>query len=146
MISQDVREFVNKQKLGFVATISPDNTPSLSPKGSLISWDSENLAFADIRSLGTVNNISTNPNVEINVIDPILRKGYRFSGTASIIKNGKTFDDIIQYYDKNGIKSAIDIIILIKVTKVSEILSPSYDSDISEEEIKSMWKKHYLDS
>ena len=146
MISQDVREFVNKQKLGFIATISPDNTPSLSPKGSLIAWDSENLAFADIRSLGTVNNISTNPNVEINVIDPILRKGYRFSGTASIIKSDKTFDDIIQYYDKNGIKSAIDIIILIKVSKVSEILSPSYDSDISEEEIKSMWKKHYLDS
>ena len=39
--------------------------------------------FADLASPGTIEDLATNPHVEINVVDPILRKGYRFKGTAA---------------------------------------------------------------
>lgn len=143
MISEDIKQFVGKQKLGFVATVSEDNKPSLSPKGSLIVWDSKTLAFADIRSPKTVKNLSSNPNLEVNVVDPLLRKGFRFGGTARIVKDGDTFEKILEHYKKE-IKSDIDTIVLVDVSSVSEIASPLYDLGFSEEEIRSKWKDYLL--
>lgn len=144
MISEDIKQFVGKQKLGFVATVSEDGKPNLSPKGSLMVWDSKTLSFADIRSPKTVKNLSSNPNLEVNVVDPLLRRGFRFGGTARIIKDGETFEEILAHYKKDGIKSDIDTIVLIDVSSVSEIASPLYDLGFSEEEIKSRWKDHLL--
>ena len=50
IIESKIRDFVNFQKLGFVATVNSDNTPNLSPKGTVRIWDDENLVFADINS------------------------------------------------------------------------------------------------
>ncbi len=33
ILTTEIKEFVKKQKLGFVATVCPDGTPNLSPKG-----------------------------------------------------------------------------------------------------------------
>ena len=49
LLTQDIKEFVSKTKLGFIATVCPDGTPNLSPKGTTIVWDEDHLAFADIR-------------------------------------------------------------------------------------------------
>ena len=38
-IPEDVRNFVNFQKLGYVATVSKDGTPNLSPKGTIAAID-----------------------------------------------------------------------------------------------------------
>ena len=48
-ISESVKKFLNAQKLGYVATVSENGTPNLSPKGTIIAWDDNTLAFADIR-------------------------------------------------------------------------------------------------
>lgn len=146
MISEETAKFVNRQKLGFVATISEDGTPSLSPKGSLIALDSKTLAFADIRSPTTVKNLSLNPSTEINVVDPLLRKGYRFAGRARIIRSGDKFDEIHARYKKDGMNSSFDVLVLVDVSDVSEIVSPAYDSGLSESEMKSKWKKHFSDT
>ena len=50
MITQEIRKLLSEQKLGYVATVSLDGTPNLSPKGTIIAWDQNTLAFADIRS------------------------------------------------------------------------------------------------
>ena len=76
-ISDSLKKFLDEQKLGYVATVSPDGTPNLSPKGTIIAWDKTTIAFADIRSPNTMKNLESNPNVEINVVDPLLRKGFR---------------------------------------------------------------------
>ncbi|AFS80491.1 pyridoxamine 5'-phosphate oxidase-like FMN-binding protein [Candidatus Nitrosopumilus koreensis AR1] len=142
-ITEEIKNFLDLQKLGYVATVSSDGTPNLSPKGTIIGWSKHQLAFADIRSPDTVKNLKTNPNVEINVIDPLLRKGFLFKGVAKIIKDVPPYDDILKYYRNNGIKSPIDSIILVDVVNVSEVTSPLYDLGIGEEEIKSKWKKHF---
>jgi len=143
VITPEINDFLNLQKLGYVATVSSDGKPNISPKGTIIRWDSQTLAFADIRSPDTMKNLKDNPNVEINVIDPLLRKGYLFQGTARIIGDGTVYEEILDCYRNNGIKSPINSIVLVEVSNVSDVTSPLYDMGISENEIKSKWQKHF---
>jgi len=143
MITQEIKDFLNLQKLGYVATVTSDGKPNISPKGTIIGWTEEMLAFADIRSPDTMENLKDNPRMEINVIDPLLRKGYLFEGTARIISDGTIYEEILDYYRTHGIKSPINSIVLVDVSNVSKVTSPLYDMGVSEEEIKSKWQKHF---
>ena len=145
MITQKIKDFLDLQKLGYVATVSSDGKPNLSPKGTIVGWTDKTLAFADIRSPDTMNNLQTNPFVEINVIDPLVRKGYLFEGKASIVSDSTLFDELLRHYRSRGIQSPIRSIVLVDVASVSEVTSPLYDMGISEDEIKSRWKKHFAD-
>ena len=142
-ITDEMKNLLSKQKLGFVATVSPDNTPNLSPKGTIIVWNND-LIFADIKSPNTIANLKKNPSIEINVVDPLIRRGYRFKGEGKIISEGDEFQKITAHYKNEGIKSEIKSIVLVKVGTVNEVTSPLYDLGYSEEEIKTKWKKHYL--
>jgi len=103
IITEEIKNFVNFQKLGYVATISTDNTPNLSPKGTIMVFDESYLALADIHSPQTVENLRHNPSTEINVVDPFRRRGYRFKGIAEIISSGDKFNKIISYYKESGV-------------------------------------------
>ncbi|MDA7495241.1 pyridoxamine 5'-phosphate oxidase family protein [Nitrosopumilus sp.] len=143
VITSEIKNFLDVQKLGYVATVSSDGKPNISPKGTIIAWSSTVLAFADIRSPDTMMNLQNNPFVEINVIDPLSRKGYLFSGTAKIIKDTTLYDDIITHYRNNGIQSAINSIVIVDVSSVSIVTSPLYDLGKTEDEIKLKWKKYF---
>ena len=145
VISSEIKSFLNSQKLGYVATVSPDGKPNISPKGTIISWTSDLLAFANIRSPDTMSNLKINSAMEINVIDPLSRKGYLFIGTGKIIKDSPLFDEIVTYYRNSGIQSPIDSVVLVTVSSVSEVTSPLYDLGKSESEIKLRWKKYFND-
>ena len=143
MITREIKDFLNLQKLGYVATVASDGKPNISPKGTIIGWSSETLAFADIRSPDTMKNLIDNPDVEINVIDPLLRKGYLFQGRARILQDGTLYQEILNHYRQNGVKSPINSIVLVDVSCISDVISPLYDLGISEDEIKSKWQKHF---
>ena len=146
MITLEIKNFINSQKLGYVATVTPDGKPNISPKGTIIGWTSHLLAFADIRSPDTMHNLQDNPNVEINVIDPILRKGYLFEGTATILDSATPpYSDILHYYRTHGIKSPIGSIVLVDVLRISPVISPLYDMGVSESEVKLRWRKYFTD-
>ena len=93
----ELKKLVNFQKLGYVATVSSDGTPNLSPKGTIAILDDSRLVFANIRSPKTIENLTNNPSIEINVIDPFSRMGYRFKGLAKILSDGKDFENILDY-------------------------------------------------
>lgn len=145
VISSEIKSFLNSQKLGYVATVSPDGKPNISPKGTIISWTSDLLAFANIRSPDTMSNLKINSAMEINVIDPLSRKGYLFIGTGKVIKDSPLFDEIVTYYRNSGIQSPINSVVLVTVSSVSEVTSPLYDLGKSESEIKLRWKKYFND-
>src|SRR4051795_10399626 len=90
LLTHDMRRLVEAE-LGFVATVCPDGTPNLSPKGTIAVWDDDHVVFADIRSPGTVENLRANPSVEINVVDQLSRTGYRLKGTGEVHVAGDTF-------------------------------------------------------
>ena len=143
LITPEIKNFLTQQKLGYVATVSPNGIPNISPKGTIIGWDSETLAFANIRSPDTIDNLKNNPSIEINVIDPILRKGYLFSGVCTILSSGNLFDEIFSYYRNIGVTSVIHSIVLVKLSQISPVISPLYDTGISEDEMKLKWKTYF---
>jgi len=143
IISEEIKNFVNSQKLGYVATVSKDGTANLSPKGTIIIMNESTLAFADIRSPQTIQNLQDNTSVEINVVDPFQRLGYRFKGDGRIINEGSEFDKILDYYSNIGIKSKINSVVVVDVKSMSEVTSPSYDLGVTKDELVSKWKKYY---
>lgn len=143
-ISDEVAKFVEKQKLGFVATVNPDNSPNLSPKGTFYCWNNH-LVFADIRSPNTVTNLEKNSKIEINVVDPFLRKGIRCKGKARIVKEGSDFEDLVSFYQQKGVRSTINSFVVIEPDEIKEVTSPLYDLGVSESDMLKKWKKYYLD-
>ena len=139
----EIRNFVNFQKLGYVATISFDGSPNLSPKGTITILDDSRLVFANIRSPQTVENLTKNPSIEINVIDPFSRMGYRFKGMANLLSDGDDFKKILDYFEKKGIKSKISDIIIVDVKSFSKVTSPSYDLGLKKDDLVEKWKQYY---
>ncbi|MHB1907650.1 MAG: pyridoxamine 5'-phosphate oxidase family protein [Nitrososphaerales archaeon] len=140
-----MKRVVREQHLGFVATVCPDGTPNLSPKGTTSVWDDGHLMFANIASPNTIRNLKKNPSVEINVVDPMKRKGYRFKGNASIFsKKSSEYGKMISFFaDVKSARSRVKDIVLVKVTEASPIISPAYDAGLSEEDLVSRWVKYY---
>ena len=141
--NDELKKLVNFQKLGYVATVSSDGTPNLSPKGTIAILDDSRLVFANIRSPKTIENLTNNPSIEINVIDPFSRTGYRFKGLANILSDGEDFENILDYFKQKGIKSTISHIVVIDVTSFSEITSPSYDLGLKKDDLIKKWKQYY---
>jgi predicted pyridoxine 5'-phosphate oxidase superfamily flavin-nucleotide-binding protein len=143
ILTQEIKEFVRQEKLGFVATVCPDGTPNLSPKGTTTIWDDDHLVFADIHSPGTVANLLVNPSIEINIVDVFIRKGYRFKGIGKVLSEGSLFDEVIAFYKNAGSKYIIHNIILVKVERIIPLLSPVYDTGISEDDVIKRWTDHW---
>ena len=88
ILTEDMKRVVGENRLGFYATVCPDGTPNLSPKGTTFVYDDDHLAFVGLGSPGTLSNLERNPSVEISIVDLFVRKGYRFKGTATIVTGG----------------------------------------------------------
>ncbi len=134
-----MQRVLNEQRLGFVASVCEDGTPNLSPKGTTTVWDDEHIIFADICSPGTISNIRHHPVVEINVVDPVTRKGYRFKGPATIHQQGPIFEQGLAFYRQRGTISSIRSIVLVQVERAIPLISPAYDQGKTEEEIRASW-------
>src|SRR3954466_5863723 len=134
-----MRAAVETQRLAYVATVCPDGTPNLSPKGTTAVGDDAHLVFAHIHSAGTVANIEAgNAGVEVNVVDPIRRTGYRFKGTATVHRDGAVYDAGLRFYQRrSGLDPRrVQAIVLIEVEHVAPVLSPAYDDGTSAAEIE----------
>jgi hypothetical protein len=142
-VTADMKRVVEQQRLGFVATVCLDGTPNLSPKGTTAVWDDDHLIFANIRSPGTLANLRQNANVEVNVVDPFVRKGYRFKGVASILESGALYDKVLAFYRGRGSQFAIREIVMIQVQTAQPIDSPAYDLGLTEEEVRDRMERHF---
>jgi uncharacterized protein len=147
-LSPDMQRVVLEQSLGFVATVTPDGRPNLSPKGTTTVFDDHRLMFADIASPGTVQNLAANPNVEVNVVDPILRKGYRFKGHATAHTGGDMFDRGLAVLHQRGYSTKaerIRSIVIIEITDAAPLVSPAYDDGATEETVSQRWLRHHTE-
>ena len=148
ILTDDMKRVVREQRLGFHATVSGDGTPNLSPKGTTAVWDDDHLFFAHIRSSQTVANIRRGSQVEINVVDPFARKGYRFKGPALVHEPGSaTFDIGMSRLHREGFTTPaerVKAIVVIEVRHAQEITSPAYDDGTrTEADIRRAWRDHF---
>jgi uncharacterized protein len=140
-LTDDMKRVVDAE-LGFIATVCPDGSPNLSPKGTTTVWDDDHLVFADIHSPGTVANLRQNPSIEINVVDQLVRKGYRFKGTAVVHTEGDVFEQGVQFYEARGTVKArerIRSIVIVEVQRVLPVISPAYDLGMTEDELRQVF-------
>jgi len=148
MLTDDVQEFVRRQRLGFVATISPAGLPAVSPKGTTTVWDAHHLVFADIASPGTVRNLRSNPAVQVNVVDVFQRRGYRFTGLGHVHDDDPTYRRGVEFYIERGLaasESRVRSIVLIEVTAVEPLWSPAYDLGKSEDDVQAQWWSYWAE-
>ena len=81
-------EVIETWRMGFVATVSAEGKPNVSPKATFIVLDDETIAFGEIRSPQTVANLAHQREVEVSFVDTLARSGVRVRGDAEIIEKG----------------------------------------------------------
>ena len=141
VLTDDMRRVVEEQQLGFVATVCADGSPNLSPKGTIAVLDDDHLVFADVHSPGTIANLRANPAVEINVVDALVRKGYRFKGTAEIVAEGPRFEALVAFYRARGSTSVKRHFVVVTVEHAAPLISPAYDDGASETAVSGRWRR-----
>ena len=143
MLTPDMKRIIREQRLGFVATADPDGTPNVSPKGTFVVLDDKTIAFGEIRSPGTIRNVRANPRIEVNFVDPFVRKGYRFAGRAAVVERGdRTFDALLSQL-RSTLGPRIRAIVTITVTKALPLTSPAYDDGKTDTELRRAWTAHF---
>ena len=149
LITPEMRRIVEEQRLGFAATICEDGTANLSPKGTVTVLDDDHLMFADLASPQTVKNLRTNPSIEINVVDPVIRKGFRFKGRGMVFVPGERFDQLLESSFTSGSRAVRDAkarirhIVVIEVERALPLVSPAYDEGVTEADLSARWEGYF---
>ena len=136
ILTGDMKRVVGEQRLGFFATVCEDGSPNVSPKGTTYVLDDDHLLFAEIRSPQTVANIRRGSAVEVNVVDPFVRKGYRFKGPAMVYEPGtELYAEALDLLRRAGSNLAdrVRAIVVIEVREARPLVSPAYDDGIATE-------------
>ena len=142
ILTADMRAVVRSASLCFAATVTPDGRPNLSPKGTIRVWDDSHLFFLDIASPKTRANLAANPWMEINVVDQLSRRGYRFLGRASVHRDDAVFATAtrIVLAEQIGAYEVASVIVL-SVESAEALVSPGYQHTPTELAMRSSWKE-----
>lgn len=138
-ISKEMKTLVSKARLGFLATTCADGSPNLSPKGLTFVLDDQHLIIGEIRSPGSVANLRVRPIAEVNVVDPVVRKGVRFKGPCLVHDEGPEFERLSVFLREQGARSSIRSIIVMRVENAESMTSPIYDTGATEAEVSKQW-------
>lgn len=145
-LTPEMKRMVAELRLSYVATVTPDGRPNLSPKGSLKVLDDEHLAFCDIMSPQTIRNLRENPYIEVNLVDPLLRRGYRFKGRCEVHREGEVFDQVAdELWEREGRQYPVNAVVLIAVEQALPVKSPAYvfNKGVKEEDVRKIWLERY---
>lgn len=146
ILTDDMQRLVQEQRLTFVATVGQQGAPNLAPVSSMMVWDHDHLVFADLHAPGTAANLYQNAAIELNVVDWITRRGYRFKGTGRVLTTGELFNQIVARYRREGLVEGtqpIRSIVLIRVERAVPLESPAYDAGVAEAQMSAWWYAYY---
>jgi predicted pyridoxine 5'-phosphate oxidase superfamily flavin-nucleotide-binding protein len=142
-LTPDMRAVIEACQLCFAATVTPEGRPNLSPKGTIRVWDGEHLFFLDIASPGTRANLEQSPWLELNVVDQLSRRGYRFAGAATLHHPGSEVygDAVRRVYGDATPSSRPSAVVLLAVDHAAPVLSPAYWRGLDEHDIRAQWRE-----
>jgi GNAT superfamily N-acetyltransferase len=150
IMSDTIRREIDSERMAYVASVNDDGTPNLSPKATLATVDDDHVAFCDLASPRTLANIAARPAVEANVVDPIRRKGWRLAGTARVVDGGAEFESLSALFLARGTnlvgagrQPPVRRFVVIRVSKVSPLLSPAYAMGQSEPQVVDYWSNFW---
>lgn len=141
ILDADVRAVVESAHLVFAATVTPDGQPNLSPKGTIRVWDDRHLFFLDIASPKTRANLEHNPKIELNVVEHLSRRGYRFSGTATLHRDDDVFRDAMRHvFAEERASYPVNCVVLVEVERMDALVSPGYLHTPTEQAMRESWR------
>ncbi len=126
VLNDDMKQMVARLRLCYVATVTPDGRPNLSPQ--------------------TMRNLETNPYVEINMVDPFLRRGYRFKGKVEVFTSGPVYDEVAnELWTREGKQYPANAVVRVAVDTALPVRSPAYvfNKGVEESVVREMWMKRY---
>ena len=143
MLTDDMLRLIDEQRFGFVATVNADGGPNVSPKGTFLALDERTIAFAEMRSPATVENIARDMRVEVNMVDVFARKGARFRGHARFVARGEPeFDRLYPRWHEvwgDALGALFNGFVVIAVGAVAPLTSPAYDIGADERGLREEW-------
>jgi uncharacterized protein len=140
-LTDEMKRVVTEIQLCYAATVTPDGRPNLSPKGSITVLGDSELGFADLASPGTIENLRHNPAIELNVVDPFTRRGFRFKGTAEVVQDPEAHERVARIL---GPDYPFQQVVKIHVETAAEVFSPVYTfTRTTQAEVKQFWLKRY---
>ena len=146
-LNPTARELIATFPLGFVATVTAEGGPALSPKGTFLVLDDDTIAFGEIRSPGTLSNLAHRAEVEVNFIDQWKRKGVRIRGAARVVEAGDEFNALIPRWRAvwGDLADRINALVLIAADEVKPVTTPPYDDGVTEEEMIALYKAKFAE-
>ncbi len=128
MLNSDITKYIDQSVLCWLATVSADGQPNVSPKEIFAAYGGDRLIIANVASPQSVRNILENPLVCVSFVDVFVQKGYQLKGEATVIRPGEPgYKERQQKFSKAVIeKFSILSIIDIKVKGAKPIFAPSY--------------------
>ncbi len=135
----DVAAVIAAARLCFAATVTPEGRPSLSPKGSLRILDEGRLFFLDLASPGTVRNLRAHPWIELNVVDGLSRRGYRFRGRGTVHAGDDVHAAALAVIADEGVPYAVERVVVVEVEEILPLWSPAYDRTPGERMMRDLW-------
>ncbi|MGB5497496.1 MAG: pyridoxamine 5'-phosphate oxidase family protein [Maribacter sp.] len=127
-LTKEIKEYIDNSVLCWLATVSAENIPNVSPKEIFNSYGTDEIIIANIASPQTVRNIKQNENVCVSFIDILVQKGFQIKGKAEIIK--KSDSEFLKrektLTEMTGGKFPFATITKITIGKVKSIVAPSY--------------------
>ncbi len=150
ILTDEMKLALTEQRLIFAATVCPDGTPNLSPKGTIMVWDDDHILFTDLASPGTMRNLAHNPSIEINTLDVFARKGYRFKGTVAVHAGDeleKAVKERMRHGPSNvtGLADSVRAVVLIRVEQALPLISPGYWGGATEADMRRNWEDYWSD-
>ena len=141
MIDARIRQIVENNTIGFVASVTPQGRPAVSPKATFAVLDDRTLAFGNIRSEGTIKNVRQNPNVEVNFIDVFHRTAARIAGTARYVpREDAEFTTLLSAFEKwSSLGERMQGFVVVAVDSAEFVTSPAYDTGATSDDLAEQW-------
>jgi predicted pyridoxine 5'-phosphate oxidase superfamily flavin-nucleotide-binding protein len=137
MLTPEMSELITNHNAGMMGTVNDDGTPRVSPKATFFIVNETTIAFANLRSPGTIANIRKRPAIQVSFLDVLLRKSVRVTGDASFIKKGTDAELARQFANSwPDLVSAAAGFVKINITATEMIYSPAYDQGASAEALR----------
>jgi len=127
-LTAEHKNYIKRSVLCWLATVSSDNIPNVSPKEIFNHYGADKIIVANIASPQTVKNIRKNENVCVSFIDILVQKGFQVKGKAKIIE--RTNSDFLPMEKiliaMTGGKFPFATVTEIAVTQIKPIIAPKY--------------------
>lgn len=147
LLTREIKEYIDKSVLCWLATVSSENIPNVSPKEIFTYFGTDKIIIANIASPQTIQNIKQNENICVSFIDVLVQKGFQIKGSAAIIgKRDSEFLEMEKILSKmTGGNFPFATITKIKVIQTKPIIAPKYVlyPETSEQEQIESAKKEY---